>query len=354
MSNPVNIDTQGRFDELVDQARDEATRSLGIVREMDREIKRQIKRQTEGWEVAPSVPAQPSVRNLRIQDKVVLLLLTFKAPGNERSVKDKSIVKTDANLGRLRVGKRLVECDEYKAIAIHDEKARVWVQSMALPSPFKAGTHVIPLDILERVDKGLLTFQEIRQGLIDEYIAVYDQAVADAKANLGELFNPAEYQTVDELRASYRMTWQYVTLAPPSEMEKLNAEIFERERARLQQQWDDSIDTMREALRVGMSELVDDLVGRLGSDKKLKPTKMLERFAEFLDTFDARNITGDADLAQLAAKARGLLAGVDTEALTKSKDLREQVRAGFTEAQATLAQLETVSKRQRQISFEDE
>lgn len=291
----------------------------------------------------------------RIQDKVVLLILTLRAPGNERVVRDKSVIKTNANLNRLHLGKRLLECSEQKAITVLDGQMRDWIARLSLPSPFKAGTHVIALGLLDVIDNGLCTFQEQRAAAVDAFVEVYDDAVAGARTSLGDMFKADEYMSTEDVRRAYTMTWQYVTLAPPSQMETLSQEIFERERERLQAQWDGAIDDMRGALQVGLGELVDDMVKRLDGDpKKFKPTKLLERFDEFLKTFDARNVTNDSELQALADKARALLQGVDTDALKESADLRERVRTGMKAAQDTLGQLETVGKGQRRITFEDE
>jgi hypothetical protein len=294
-------------------------------------------------------------RSVELQDKVALLLLTFGAPGNERTVRNKdSVLRTNADTSQLHVGKRLLECDEYRAISIHDGHIRDYVARIALPSPFKAGTYVIPVSMLNIVDDKLTSLAVERAALVDQFIDVYEQAKTVARSKLGELYNEGDYLTPAGLRSAYRLVWQYVTLAPPESMRSLNAEIFERERERLQAQWDDAIDTMRDALRAGMQELVDDLVGRLSDgDRKFKPTKLLDRFNEFLTTFDARNVTDDADLAELAAQARQLLAGVDSENI-KQADVKTQILDGFKTAKAKLDELETVAKKQRRISFEDD
>lgn len=308
---------------------------------------------------APDLFTPPRVPRGRpkfeLQQKVVLLILTFRAPGNERTIKDKSIVKTGANLANLHVSKRLLECPEYRDIAIHDGRTRDYVDRIALPSPFKAGTYVIPISMIGTVDETLIDFANRRGDLVERFARVYNDAKNQARAELAELFREDEYLTLDALRAAYRLEWQYVTLAAPDQLKALNAEVFEREKARLQSQWDDAIDTMRDALRAGLTELVNDMVARLSDgDKKFKPTKLLERFTEFLDTFDARNITDDDDLAALAQQARTLLNGVDTDTLKKSPEVRAQVFGGFQVAKAQLAELETTAKKARRISFDDE
>lgn len=292
--------------------------------------------------------------SFELQDKVVLLLLTLRAPGNERTVRDKSILSTNADHDRLHIGKRLLKCEQYRAITVLDGQARDFVARIALPTPFKAGTHVIPIDLLTYVDNALANFARVRRDLIEQFKDEIGQAKADARRELGELFREEEYRSFDDLDSAYRMEWQYVTLVAPDRLKGLSNEIFERERERLQAQWDGAIGDMRDALRVGLSELVSDMTARLSDDKKFKPTALLARFDEFLTTFDARNVTNDEELAALAQTCRALLAGVDTEKLTKSAEVRADIRAGFQQASLALTELEVVGKRQRRISFEDE
>lgn len=303
----------------------------------------------------PTTPLVGNLKSFTLQDKMVLLLLTLNAPGNERTIRNKDILRTDADKSRLSVSKRLLDCGEQQKIAILDGQIRDYVKRVALPLPFKAGTHGVALAMLEKVDVQLVAYAEERRELVAAFKAVYNDAKEAARAQLGDVFNEAEYLTPDELEASYRMTWQYVMLTPPDKLREANEAIFLREKQRLEEQWKSAVDDMQEALRVGLSELVTDMVTRLsGDDKKFKPTKLLERFDEFLSTFDARNVTNDEELKALADQARALLAGVDTDTLKKSKEVREQVKSGLAAAQATLTQLETVRKNQRRITFEEE
>lgn len=296
------------------------------------------------------LPTAPRSAQFNLQDKVVLLLLTLRAPGNQRTVRDKSILKTNAQEARLHIGKRLLECDEQREIAILDGKMRDWIGRMALPSPFKAGTHVIAIDLLGAVDAGLAVYQAKRDELVDAFAAVYDEAKGRARQELGDLFNDREYMTPREVKAAYTMDWQYVTLTPPENIKAMNSEVFEREKARLQAKWGDAVDQMREALATELAQLAEDMSTRLdGDEKKFKPTKLLERFDEFLKNVDARNVTDDADVTSTAAQARALLEGIDTDALKKSPELRAKVRDGMKAVADTLD-----GKRQRRIVFTDE
>lgn len=289
-----------------------------------------------------------------IQEKVVILILTIRGPGNERRVRDKSILDTKADKDRLKVTKKLIDAKEHKAIQSIDIAVRAYVKRMALPSPFKEGVYALPLGLLSVVDNDLQQFADERKKAVQALKLVFKAAKENAKTQLGNLYNEDDYAI--DLDTAYKLEWQYVSLSAPAQMQ--GSELYTREQARLQAQWDAAIGDMRDALRVGLTELVNDMVKRLANsgdgEKRVKPSALLKRFEEFLGNFQARNVTGDEQLEALAAQAKKVLTGVTTDRLIDEVDVRKQVEKGFKSVQKTLAALEVESKARRRISFEDE
>lgn len=312
-------------------------------------------------EITPSTSEQTEARSRSLQEKVVLVVLSLTAPGNHRNVRDKGrdILNTEADKKRLNVVKRLLDSKEQENIGRLDGEIRGYVHRLALPSPFKTGTHAIPIDLLGTMDARLRAYEEERAAMVEKFIEVYDTVKEQARVKLGPLFREGDYLTPDGLRAAYTMTWQYVQLTAPGQLNAVDSALYQREQRRLQAQWDDALGEMRDALRVGLAELVDDMVKRLtdagGEDaKRFKPSKLLDRFTEFLGTFDARNVTSDAALAELAGKARLILRGVSSETLTQMEDVQTRVKKEFGAVQKVLVQLETESASRRRIRLEDE
>lgn len=311
--------------------------------------------------VVDSTTEQTGARTTPLQEKVVLLILSLTAPGNQRAVKHsdrRDILSTEADKNRLNVIKRLIDAKEHEAIGRLDGEIRGYIHRLALPSPFKTGTHAIPVDLLASVDGRLLAYADERRRLIDELAAVYEKVIENARMKLGPLFRASDYLAPDQLQDAYTMNWQYVSLNAPGQLNAIDGALFRREQDRLKKQWDEALDDMRDALRVGLAELVDDMVKRLtaagGEDaKRFKPSKLLDRFTEFLATFDARNVTSDAELAGLAAKARQILRGVSSETLTQAADVQVRVKKEFGAVQAALASLEIESASRRRIVLED-
>lgn len=293
----------------------------------------------------------------QIQEKVVIFILTIRGPGNERRIRNATtILDTKADHNRLKVTKKLIEAKEHKAIQSIDISIRAYIKRMALPSPFKEGVYALPLDLLEIVDERMQEYADERKAAVLALKEVYEAAKIDAAEKLGALYKESDY--VIDLEWAYRLEWQYVSLSAPVQVAGKDNKIYTREQERLQRQWDEAIDDMRGALRVGLSELVNDLVKRLSNsadgEKRVKPSKLLERFQEFLNNFQARNVTSDDELTALAEQARKLLKGVNTETLIESADVRKQVEKGFKQVQSQLSKLELEAKGRRRFSFDDE
>jgi hypothetical protein len=304
-------------------------------------------------------PSANGLSMTTIEDKVAVLILTVHAPYNQRSIGDKSIIVTDADKSRLNVVKRLFDSPEHKAIEKVGYEVRSYISRMALPSPFKEGTYAIPFDLLTAVDEKLREFEAQRTTLVGKLQKEWDEVLDSARRKLGSHFKASDYPPVEALPERYRLSWQYVSLSAPTQIRSIDEALFTREQRRLKEQWDTAIDDMRDALRLGLQELIDDMVQRLtnveeAEGKRFKPSKLLERFDEFLGTFDARNVTSDEQLKELAQKARKILKGANTETLTQSEDIRTRIKKEFKMVQGELSKLEVESKSRRRITFTDE
>lgn len=309
--------------------------------------------------VPPADSFVPST--FKLQEKVVLLILTMRAPGNERRIKEKDILKTDADKARLAVSKTLIEAKEFKAISKLDSSIRDYIASTALPSPFKSGVYAIPLTMIGSVDDQLQKLADRRRDLVDAYANVYEAAVERSKKVLGTQFRQSDYLTPSTLRRAYDLQWQFVSLTAPDQIASLDQRVFKREQEKLRKQWEEAVGDMRDALRIGLSEMVADMVDRLqkvegegGDAKRFKPTKLLERFETFFSNVQDRNVTNDTELAEIAAQAREILKGVTTDELKKKKDVRATVTAGMAQVKAQLDKMEISAKGRRKITLDED
>ena len=286
---------------------------------------------------APPVTDQPATTPAEtpgIMSRAVCLSLEINKPGNRKKVST-SQIETDADKDMIGVSKQLVDSVEYKAISRHDGETRQWLYSRALPSPFRAGVYLIPHALVVTVNDYLDNRTRERRQLIEAFVCCYPSLKRTAEEKLGSLFNPADYPDEDRLRAGFSVSWRFIDFQTPNSLKQISSSLFAQEQAKAQAQWAEATTEVRNALREGFAELVEHMAERLAEGKIFR-NSMVDNFRDFLEVFDFRNITDDADLAALVSRTRELLANVNPDHLRSNEGLRATVQAGMAQINNTL------------------
>ena len=257
----------------------------------------------------------------------------------------------------VSASKRLIKSDAYDAIRKIDSQIRGYVSKVCLPSMFRAGVYLVPVKMVEEVDRQLSKLQDEREAAVKAFCDVYENEVAAAKTRLGALFNQDDYPSADTLGAKFGFVWQYIAFSAPEALRGIKKEMFERERNKAAAQLRSATEEIRLLLRQTMLDLTNGLVERLtiGEDGKKKRLRVdsLGAITEFLGTIDMRNITGDDELQEITDKAKAILGGCDIDALKNQEQVRAQVLGGFQQIQETLGGL-VENRPSRAITFEEE
>jgi len=136
------------------------------------------------------------------------------------------------------------------------------------------------------------------------------------------------------------MRWSYLSLGVA---DNLPADMAERERAKLQERFEQVQNDVQTALRVGLSDLVGHLADKLkpneNGKKKVFRDTSVGNLVEFLELFSARNITNDSELAKLAAQAERLIEGVSPDALRGRPSLAASVSEGLEDIKKGVSDL---------------
>jgi hypothetical protein len=288
-----------------------------------------------------------------MDDKSVLLMVGFHRLGNTRKV-NTGLIEVDADKTMLHVNKNLLDAREYDAIKTHDGKTRAWLTTRALPSMFKEGVFRVPNALVVEVDEYLTARAEERKELVEAFRQAYVKRVTEALTRLNGLANANDYLTADDAAAKFGLTWKYVTFATPDALKNLRDGLFQREREKLANEVKSAADEIKQVLRVQMAALVNRMVTQLspsvdGKKKKIYDS-LIGNVADFLSTFDARNLADDGELMSLVGKARNAINGVNPELLRSSDGIKEHVKASFDEIKAQLDTM-IVDKPTRHFDF---
>ena len=251
------------------------------------------------------------------------------------------------------MSKHLIDSAELRQITNFDAEVRRYLYNTCLP--FEVGIHLCPFALLEQVEGRLRKLAEDRQCLVTAFLAAYPALCHEAATRLRTLYNPQDYPPVEYVRGQFGFTWQYVSFGVPEQLREISTRIWEGEREKAAQVMAEAAEEIQQVLRAAMGELVAHMRDRLKDGPEGKPLKFKEstvaKLVEFLGTFEFRNVTDDGELQGLVEKARTLLAGVTTDDLRTTADVRARVQQGMAEI-ATELDTMIVKKPGRKFRFE--
>jgi hypothetical protein len=305
---------------------------------------------------SPTVPS-PAPSGADILARAICLNLNFSAMGITRKVST-AAVETTADKSMMRVQKMLLNAPTLGAIRTFDGRVREYIDSRSLPAPFfRKGVYLLPIDLLQEVDDMLQAFARDRAALVDAFLAEYPVLIDEARRLLGPLFDARQYPESETVRTLFDLRWSFIAFETPGKLKGISRALFDREAAKMAAGLQDAAEEIRAALREAMGALVADMIEKMtdrdGGKPKIFRDSSVLRAQDFLDTFAARNLTDDVELAALVEQARALVKGADPETLRQNTTLRETVKTGFSEIQTAMAPMLTARPR-RSVSFTDQ
>jgi len=294
------------------------------------------------------------VKTRTLTDRAVLLAIHFSGFGNNRKVREED-VEVKADKARIHVVKRLLDSPELEEIEKFDNAVKRWLDSLCFP--YAESIKVVPLALVELVSEVLAEAKTWRNGLVDLFIAAYPRLRDEAVKPLGSLYNPADYMTSEQVRAEFDMTVDCFEIAAPASLKDVSAVLYKEEQQKIAAKMEETLAEVRDAMRVGLLELVSRLQASLEPDAQGKAKKLttasLEKLTQFLQTFPYRNTGDDAALESLVNQVRAAMNGATRDKLAGNETLRDRVKKGIGDAATKLTVL-TAGVRARRFRFDEE
>lgn len=285
--------------------------------------------------------------------EAIYLNVKFEKPGNtsqltkaEKEMALREAQREGVNTNLLRATKTLWESEAYTEICKFDKERSALLLRRTLPATtiFRAGFRLIPADTVEYWQQDLEAWREARNGLIDRFLRTYEQALEQARQQLGPLFNAAQYSSVNKMRRSFNLSWVFFQACLPEGMTEGG-----KAREILESLTRETLIECRIALRESFYALVKKAADRLkvqedGTKNVFRDT-LTTNMQEFLNVFDSQNsIVGDLALRDLVEKARAIFSLVpEAERLRTDLALRERVRETMQEVQDVMEREEMVA-----------
>jgi hypothetical protein len=266
-----------------------------------------------------------------VLDNTVLVWVVFQRPGLTRKG-DLEEIDTSAEKDRLRLSKRIIECEEYEAICRIATQCRNYCRKKSVPSPFvRSNIFMVPLADVEAVCSRVEADKPRYKQAIEEFLAVYPAKVQEDKDTLQKQWKAEDYPEVSWLRTKFGVDMQVMEFALPGKG-KIAAHVWDTEKAKADVMWANATVECQKALRVGFQTIITHMQSLLEPNvvgkKKRFTQKTVDKAITFLESFNSKNVTGDEALAELVRQAHDLLSGVEAKQLKKNAASMTAVTTG--------------------------
>lgn len=294
-----------------------------------------------------------------LSKRIVVLRLEMGAPGTKGAVDTDDVMEDEAvDSKSIHISKDIFKSSALRKIRSTDHIKRIFIREhRGVPCEIaRGGYYPISVALIEDVENNILKpyANETRPALIEEFVAEYPQLITDARTRLGPHFDANDYPPVNKLRSMFYMKWRWMSFElPGNALRSVSNVLYERERKKTMQMWEEARAQIVTALRHEFQGLVNHMSNKLNppSGKKMVVRHdMTKGITEFLSMFPFRNVTDDAELSNLITQTKGMLKGVDPVSL-KDEEFAKEVSKRFDSIKVRIDKLVEEAPI-RAISFE--
>lgn len=166
---------------------------------------------------------------------------------------------------------------------------------------------------------------------VNEFLANYNMAVAQAQVDLGDMFNASEYPQVDDLRRKFKFEVDYIPLSGASDfrldvgneaLEHLS-DSYEKFYAK---KFTLAMVDVWERLKEPLENMVEKLDYADGDTKKIFKGTLVDNVLTIVDLMGMVNVTKDPQMQAMERTLRDAFMGVTPEALREDAALRKETR----------------------------
>ena len=191
------------------------------------------------------------------------------------------------------------------------------------------GARLLPMSNFFDYKAALGDFQRQFKDASDRFYEQYDDLVSAAAFTLGDLFNPADYPSVDDIRG--KNSFRYV-FSPVPDAGDFRVDIPNEYREELQKISDDRV---AHAMKDAWDRLYDCLKRMseklAGEEKQIFHNSLVTNAVDICSMLTKLNVTNDPKLEEARRKLEAALVGVDAKDLRKSDDIRKDVKSRVDE-----------------------
>lgn len=254
-----------------------------------------------------------------IASRAMLADLTIKQWGASTADRKASATvysahNTDPHAGRFN--KRLLPQQPAALALVRSIQNAAGIAHRRLTLPWHDGGHrILPRAMFHAYSEEMRTYREKLDAAVQEFVAEYPRIVTDASKRLGDLFDPSDYPSANDIAHRFAMHVQFMPLPTGDDFRiALDAEEQTRLRAAYETDVAELLDAARRDTYQRVQDALDTFATRLyrmhvqreaaesaGQEKKLPTVRdsLVELVREVCDLLPALNIFDDPKLEAL-------------------------------------------------------
>jgi len=275
----------------------------------------------------------------------------------DASQKQEAADTFNARADALATSKRLLSSKHpaiKKVNGIRLDAIKYW-NAVTIPYP-ERGIRLIQKGRVERFNERMIDFRADLLEAANEMQADRYNIMELERERLVDLFDESNYPA--DFSAEFALDWDYPNVDPPAYLMKLNPELYQREKDRMQRKFELAIEAAEEAYMSTFAELVGHLVEKLSVQPGTEGQKMVSGSAinnlhKFFDSFRDFSVRSNDQLDALVEDAKRAISGVEAKRIRESGDLRNQLSEKLGKVMEAVEPMLT-TKPKRMIRFTDE
>ena len=223
--------------------------------------------------------------------------------------------------------------DKRKKISDYAAKARLYHNQTTLSWSDK-GARLLPTSLFMDYKSNMNVYQKNMNTMIEDFYVNYADLIDLAKHHMGDLFNPYDYPSIEELRGKFGFRLVFSPLPeggdfrldiPKADMEELGEQYESAFNDRLKDAMREPWEKLHKTL-THISEKLTDVEGDDETKKRYHDT-LITNAQELCGLLSHLNVTKDPLLENARRSLELTMLGVDIEAIKESPDVRSSVKA---------------------------
>lgn len=254
----------------------------------------------------------------------------------------------NADRKAARVRKTLVRPERIREIRSCNRRMRQIHDLLTIPWDNQGG-RILPVKHYETYCKQMDIEIEKRMTAVVTFFGNYADAIKEAEATLGALFDPSDYDSLEDIKGRF---YAYYEFTPVPDANHFIADIGEQEAERIrrgvEKQINKRVTSAVESLYTRLAEAIDAFVEHISVDKSQDGKmprmydSMLQRLRDVVDVIPVLNLTNDQVLTRLCEDISQAVNGISMDqfrplAPTYAPELKTEVTQDLTQIRERMA-----------------